>query len=407
MNGSSEAQVRETGGRVTPTRARLCLALLVLLGFSLGCSEFVVIGIQTDLARDLGVSLSSAGQLISLFALPYAVMTPVLALSTGRFRRYSVMLVYLVLFCLGNVVSAFAASFGVLLAARILLGSISGALLAVGVTFIPELVSAKRSSLALTLVYSSYSVAMIVSTSVGKILASTVGWHVAMYGTLALAAVVGVLLAVFMPRSGQTDEPATFAEQARLLLEPSVVTGILVFVFGIGSVYAFYGYVTPYLEQVLGMATVQVSEVLIAYGAITFLSNLLSGWLDARFGLRSLAVTFLAQALVLAGLFVAGPSVPAALAFTFAVALLMYLASIPSVSNFMGVARRHHPKALTLASSLEPLSFNVGIAFGTLVGGAVVSGPGIRLVGAVGALLALVAAAMVILTVRLGRSREA
>jgi predicted MFS family arabinose efflux permease len=407
MGGSSEAQVRETSGEATPTRARLCVALLVLLGFSLGCSEFVVIGIQTDLARDLGVSLSSAGQLISLFALPYAVMTPMLALSTGRFRRYSVMLVYLALFCLGNVVSAFATGFGVLLAARMLLGSISGALLAVGVTFIPELVGTKRSSLALTLVYSSYSVAMIVSTSVGKILASTVGWHVAMYGTLAFAVVTSALLTAFMPRRGQTDEPATFADQARLLLEPSIVTGILVFVFGIGSVYAFYGYVTPYLEQVLGMATVQVSAVLIAYGAITFLSNLLSGWLDARFGLRSLAVTFLAQALVLAGLFAAGPSVPTALAFTFAVALLMYLASIPSVSNFMGVARRHHPKALTLASSLEPLSFNIGIAFGTLVGGAVVSGPGIRFVGVVGALLALVAATMVILTVRLGRFREA
>ncbi len=103
-------------------------------------------------------------------------MTPVLALSAGRFRRYSLMLVYLALFCVGNVMSAFATSFGVLLAARMLLGSISGALLAVGVTFIPELAGPRKSSLALTLVYSSYSVALIVSTSVGKMLASTVGW---------------------------------------------------------------------------------------------------------------------------------------------------------------------------------------------------------------------------------------
>lgn len=383
----------------------LRLALLVLMGFSLGCAEFIVIGIQTNLAHDLGVSIAQTGQLVSLFALLYAIMTPVLALSTGRFRRYSLMLVYLALFCVGNVMSAFATSFGVLLAARMLLGSISGALLAVGVTFIPELAGPRKSSLALTLVYSSYSVALIVSTSVGKIMASTVGWHAAMYGTLAFSVVTSVLLALVMPRTGQTDEPATVVEQARLLREPSVLTGILVFVFGIGSVYTFYGYVTPYLEQVLGMGTAQVSETLLVYGAITFVSNLMSGWLDARFGLRSLFFTFLAQAVALAGLFVVGSAMPVALVFVMVIALLMYLVSIPSVSNFMRVSRERHPKALTLASSLEPLSFNVGISFGTLVGGAVVSGPGIRSIGLVGAVLALVAAAMVTVTVRLGRKR--
>ncbi|RRF89854.1 MAG: MFS transporter [Coriobacteriaceae bacterium] len=375
------------------------------MGFSLGCAEFIVIGIQTNLAHGLGVSIAQTGQLVSLFALLYAIMTPVLALSTGRFRRYSLMLVYLALFCVGNVMSAFATSFGVLLAARMLLGSISGALLAVGVTFIPELAGPRKSSLALTLVYSSYSVALIVSTSVGKILASTVGWHAAMYGTLAFSVVTSVLLALVMPRTGQTDEPATVAEQASLLKEPSVLTGILVFVFGISSVYTFYGYVTPYLEQVLDMGTVRVSETLLVYGAITFVSNLMSGWLDARFGLRSLFFTFLAQAVALAGLFVVGSAMPAALVFVMVIALLMYLVSIPSVSNFMRVSRERHPKALTLASSLEPLSFNIGISFGTLVGGAVVSGPGIRSIGLVGAVLALVAAAMVTVTVRLGRKR--
>ena len=390
--------VEETVTGVTPGRARLCVALLVLMGFALGCSEFIVIGIESNLAKEMGVSLATAGQLISLFALPYAVMTPVLALATGRFRRYSVMLVYLVLFCLGNALSTFAPSFGVLLAARVLLGSVSGALLAVGVTFIPELVGAKRSSGALTLVYASYSVALIVATSVGKILASTVGWHVAMYGALALSLIAGVLLAVFMPRSGQTDEPATAREQARLFGEPSIIAGMLVFVFGIGSVCTFYGYVTPYMEQVLGMDAVAVSGALVVYGVITFGSNLLSGWVDMRFGLKALVVVFLAQAAILAGLYVAGSSMPAALVLVMLVGLVMYVASIPSVSHFMDVARRRYPKALTLASSLEPLSFNVGIAFGTFVGGVVVSGPGIGAVGLVGAVLAVAAAALVVQT---------
>ena len=84
-------------------------------------------------------------------------------------------------------------------------------------------------------------------------------------------------------------------------------------------------------------------------------------------------MVFLAQAAILAGLYVAGSSMPAALVLVMLVGLVMYVASIPSVSHFMDVARRRYPKALTLASSLEPLSFNVGIAFGTFVGGVVVS----------------------------------
>lgn len=390
-----------SAGRISQGRARLCMVLLVLLGFSLGCSEFVVIGIESDLANELGVSLSTAGQLISLFALPYAVMTPLLALSTGRFKRYQLLVAYCVLFCAGNVVSALAGSFGVLLGARILIGSISGALLAVGLTYIPELVEPRRASMVLSLVYAAFSVAMVVVTSIGKFVADTLNWHVAMYGVLVFALAICAALLAVMPRTGATDEPATFAEQARILREPAVLTAMLIFVFGVGSVYVFYGYITPYLEQVLGMNTIQASTTLMAYGFFCLISNLLGGWIDSRFGIRALVVTFIIQALVLGGLFLAGSQVAPALTLVFCVALLMYLASVPCVSLFMRTARRRHPKALTLASSLEPMSFNVGISFGTAVGGAVVAGPGITQIGAVGALLSLIACALVVATVRL------
>ena len=240
-----------------PKHARLCLALLVLLAFSLGCSEFVVIGIESDLANGFGVSISTIGQLISLFALPYAVCTPLLALTTGRFKRYRLLLVYAALFCLGNLMSAVAQGYEMLLVARILIGSVSGALLAEGITFIPELVSPKRMSLVISIVYAAYSVAMVIVTSVGKIVADTMGWHYVMDGVFVLAILVCVAIAAVMPRSGETDEAASFAEQVRLFSEPSVIFGMLIFVFGVGSVYTFYGYITPYLEQILNMNTIR------------------------------------------------------------------------------------------------------------------------------------------------------
>ena len=392
----------ETATALSPTRTKLCMALLVLLGFSLGCSEFVVIGIESDLARELNVSLATAGQLISAFALTYAAMTPVLALSTGRFKRYTLLVVYCIVFCLGNVIAAVAPSFEVLMLSRVLMGAVAGSLLAVGVTYIPELLSPKQTSLGISVVYGAFSVAMVVVTSVGKILADTVGWHAAMDGALFFAIVICAATVAFLPRSGSADEPATLREQAGLLREPAIITGMLIFLFGVGSVYVFYGYVTPYLEEILGMGTYEASTTLMVYGVFCLLSNILGGWVDSRFGMKALLVTFVLQGMALLGLYATGSSI-AAFVPLFAVATLMYIFSVACITLFMRIARTRHPKAMVLASSLEPMAFNVGISFGTAVGGAVVSGVGIALTPVVGAAFAVVAWMLTAVTIKLGR----
>ena len=384
----------------------LCIGLLVLLGFSLGCSEFVVIGIEVNIADAFSVTLAQAGELISMFAITYAACTPVLAIVTGRFRRFQLLVTYAAIFCAANLVQALAPTFAVLLLSRVLIGAVSGAFLAVGVTFIPELMGPERMSMGISVVYAAFSVAMVVATSAGKMVAELFTWRVATWASLALAVVTCVALVAVLPREGATDEPATMREQAGLLAEPQVLTGILIFVFGVGCVYVFYGYVTPYLEQVLGLSAMEASAALMGYGVVCFFSNLLSGWLDARFGMRALVVTFPLLAALLFGLWALGSAMPAALAVVMGIALLMYVASVPCISAFMETARRSHPKALTLASSLEPMSFNIGIAFGTAVGGAVVSGPGIASVGLVGGVFALVALALVLVTLRLIRVRR-
>lgn len=392
-----------TAPALSPMRTKLCMALLVLLGFSLGCSEFVVIGIESDLAAELGISLSTAGQLISVFALTYAIATPVLALSTGRFRRYQLLVAYCAIFVAGNVIAAVASTFEVLMVSRVLMGAVAGALLAVGVTYIPELLSPQQTSMGISLVYGAFSVAMVVVTSIGKILADTVGWHVAMEGALFFSVAICAALLWFMPRTGDTDEPATFGEQIQLLKEPSIITGMLIFLFGVGSVYVFYGYVTPYLEQVLGFGTFEASTTLMVYGGFCLLSNILGGWIDARFGMKALLVTFVLQGAALAGLYLVGGTMPIALVLIFSIATLMYIFSVSCISLFMRIARTRHPKAMVLASSIEPMAFNVGISFGTAVGGAVVSGPGIEYAGLVGAAFAVVAWVLTLATIRLAR----
>lgn len=381
--------------------AKLCIALLVALGFSLGCSEFVVIGIQPELASGFNVSLAQTGLLMSAFSITYAVATPVLALTTGRFTRRTLLIVYCALFVIGNIVSVFATSFEMLLAARVLIGLVSGALLAVGTTFIPDIAGMKRISMCVSLVYAAFSVAMVIVTSVGRFVAATWEWHYVMVGTLVMAVAVCAALIAVLPRTGATDEPATAREQLPLLRDARMLSGMAIFIFGVGSIYVFYGYVTPYLENVLGFGTLEASAALMAYGGMCFISNLLSGLADTRFGLRALLVSFPIQAALLLALWALGPAMPWAFVVILGIGLTMYIVSTPCVSLFMTTAAEEYPQALTLAGSLEPTAFNIGIAFGTAVGGAVISGPGMPFVGLVGAAFSLVAWALAAQAVRL------
>lgn len=385
--------------------AKLCIGLLVALGFALGCSEFIVIGIQPELASNFGVSLAQTGILMSAFSITYAGATPILALTTGRFTRRQLLIAYSALFVAGNLASVFATSFEMLLAARVLIGLVSGGLLAVGTTFIPDIAGMHRISLCVSLVYAAFSVAMVIATSAGRFIAATMDWHLAMIGTLAMAVIACAALIVVLPRTGTTDEPATVREQLPLLGDPRMLAGMAIFVFGVGSIYVFYGYITPYLEDILGFSTLEASAALMAYGGVCFLSNLLSGFADTRFGLKALLVSFPIQGALLLGLWAIGTAMPWAFVVILGIGLTMYIVSTPCVSLFMTTAASEYPKALTLASSLEPTSFNIGIAFGTAVGGAVISGPGMPYVGLVGAAFSLVAWALAGMAVRLANKR--
>lgn len=378
--------------KLPPARRWLTYALLVLLGFSLGCSEFVVIGIEPELAEAFGCSLAQVGDLISFFALAYAIATPLLAIFTSQFRRSRLFVIYLIVFVICNSASMTASAFGVLLASRVIMGAVSGALLAVATTYIPELLGPKHSSIGISVIYAAFSIALVLATSVGRFIVEYFTWHFAMEAAFVFALVSAILLIIAIPKSPQAKSAKTSPKkQVELLKEPALLFGVGIFMFGVGAVYAFYGYVAPYLETVLNLTTVESGLVLLVFGCICFVSDLLSGIFDLRFGMKSLPPIFIGLAIALFALWAAGPHAAVAIGATFLIALLMYSFSIQCISMFMDIARRKHPDALVLAASIEPTSFNVGIAFGTAIGGLIVSSIGLSAVGLVGAALALCA----------------
>ena len=306
MGNASGGAKGKSAADLSSARVSICVALLVVMGFILGSSEFIIIGIEQQVADAFAVPLSSVGGLVSIFALAYAILTPALALTTGRFRRYTLLIIYSLLFCAGNALAAISPTFEMLYAARVVLGAVSGGLLAVGVTYLPELLGPKRTSFGISLVYGAFSVAMVISTSLGKMIAEVSSWRVAMWAVLAVSIAVCVALVAMLPRAGETDEPATVRDQIGLLGEPQVLVGMAIFIFGVGGVYVLYAFITPYLERVLGMSALQASGTLMVYGVMCIISNMLSGIVDARVGMKGLVPVFLLQAGLLFALYLLG-----------------------------------------------------------------------------------------------------
>lgn len=119
-------------------RTKLATVALVIVGFALGFAEFIVIGITPDIAEEYGISLASAGNLVGFFAISYAVSTPIIVLSTGRFRRFPLFVTFLAVFNAGNLLAIAAPTYETLLVARVLTAVVSGVLLSTVMTFIND-----------------------------------------------------------------------------------------------------------------------------------------------------------------------------------------------------------------------------------------------------------------------------
>lgn len=405
----SEETLMDIESPTSPSRAAFLAALLVALAFALGFAEFVLIGITPDVAAGLGEPVTRIGDIVGYYALACAVATPIVSLATARASRFKVMAALLVAFNAGNLATLFADGYVALAASRLLPAATSGTLLALALTYVPEIVGPRRAAGVIGAVLAGFSVSSVVGVPIGASLADAFGWKAAYVCVFALGIVASAALAPSLPRTsaGAEAQVATLRSQLLLLADRRVLATIAMILVGAASTYVFYTYLTPVLEDVMGLDATAVSLVLLLFGAACVGSNLLSGWVANRFGLRALPVAFALHAALLALLAATIPTGAPGIANMLAVALLMYVMNSTVQMLFQDVARADYPSALTFSASLHPMSFNAGIALGSFAGGAVVNAGGLMATGPAGALFALAATVLAVILVRLTARRAA
>lgn len=375
----------------------LPVLILIASSFMLGMSEFIVVGILPDIAADLKISEVTVGNLVSLFAFVYAPVTPLGSALSARFPRFATHLTLIGIFLAGNILCAFAPNYAVLVVARIMIALVSGTLVAVAMTYAPDVTTDRFRTKFIAWVFSGFSIASVVGVPVGTWVANTFGWRWAFHMINVLTIVLIIGMVMVLPRNSHIVKIG-FLPQFRLFFDRRIQLGMLDVVCGAAASYVFYTYLTPIMRDEVHVPEQYLSVGLVIFGAACLWSNLYGGKLaDRGRGVEPLThirPIYCAHAVLMASLVVAH-WVPVYGALLLVVlGMFMYLQNSASQVLYMDVASQSHPGSLNLAASLNSMSFNIGIAIGSAVGGLINGHFGLMWLGPVGALFLVCAIAI-------------
>ena len=375
----------------------LPVLILIASSFMLGMSEFIMVGILPDIAVGLKVSEVTVGNLVSLFAFVYAPVTPLGSALSARFPRFATHMTLIGVFLAGNLLCAFAPNYAVLMAGRILIALVSGTLVAIAMTYAPDVTTDTFRTKFIAWVFSGFSIASVVGVPVGTWVANVFGWRWAFHLVNALTVVLIIGMVAVLPRNSHAAKIG-FLSQFRLFFDRRIQLGVLDVVCGAAASYVFYTYLTPIMRDEVHVPEQYLSVGLVIFGAACLWSNLYGGKLaDRGRGVEPLThirPIYCAHAVLMASLIVAH-WVPVYGALLLVVlGMFMYLQNSASQVLYMDVASQSHPGSLNLAASLNSMSFNIGIAIGSAVGGLINGHFGLMWLGPVGALFLVCAIAI-------------
>ena len=356
----------------------IALFALTLSAFAIGTTEFVIVGLVPTIAQDLGVTLPSAGLLVSLYALGVAIGAPVLTALTGRWNRRLVLLSLMGLFIIGNILAWMAPTHTSLTTPRLLTGLAHGVFFSIGSTIATSLVSKEKEASAIAIMFTGLTVALVTGVPLGTFIGQTFGWRATFLTVAVLGAIALIGSAFLVPRNLKQSKPATLRQQLEVITHPRLLLVYAMTAVGYGGTFTAFTYLTPILEDVTGFASGMVSLLLLVYGVSVAAGNIWGGKLADRFGPTSaLYIVFGGLAAILFVLTFSAYN-PVAAVITLLVWGAFAFGNVPGLQVYVvQLAERYTPHSVDVASGLNIAAFNIGIAVGAWLGGHVVADMGL------------------------------
>lgn len=372
------------------SKFRLQSIIFVLTAFLLGCNEFMVVGVISDIAKSYQASLSTVGFLVTSFAIIYAICTPVITTFTGKFDRFKVLMVLMGIFLIGNTLTAFAPNLFWLFVSRILTAAVAGAIISLILVFVSIIAPIEKRAMLVASTFAGFSIATIIGVPVGTAISNAFSWR----DSFALISILTIIICGFLfwlvPRNSRQAN-ASLSNQLRLLKDRRITLGIVVMIMLMAAEYTFYTYIRPIITNVLGFSATELTWLLGLIGITFIIGNTCAGVVANRFGITKLTLISCAVFICLMIM---------NLMFHFSwlgiivLCLICFILGMPgSILQvmFLNVADRDYPEAMNLASSLNPICTNIGVSVGSLTASISVNFVQISQIGYVGAIYALIA----------------
>ncbi|MGS4145979.1 putative sugar transport protein [Staphylococcus pseudintermedius] len=346
----------------------IAIWMLAIGAFAIGMTEFVIMGLLPNVANDLNVSVSEAGQLITGYALGVAIGGPIIVMLTFRLNRKVLLMLLMGIFILGNILGGLSPNYTTLMLSRIVTSLAHGSFFGIGSILAASMVASQYRASAMALMFMGLSLSNILGVPFGTLIGQKFGWHmtfliIAVIGVIAL---IGIMMFVPMPKEMRT---ASIKDELRILKEKRLWLTLGMTLFGFSSVFAYFTYISSVLIDVTHIPEQFISSILIVFGVGVTLGNIVGGKLADWNLNKALMSIFIIFALYFGLLYFIQfhPIIMVIGVFLFG---FIGFSMSPSLQYKSTLISQEAP---TLSSTLNQSAFNIGNALGAFIGGLVVS----------------------------------
>ena len=346
----------------------LALFALAIAAFAVGTSEFVIMGLLPDIARDLDVSIPSAGMLVTGYALGVTIGAPIVAMITANVPRKRALMGLIALFIIGNALCAVAPNYTVLMIARVVTAFGHGAFFGIGSVVAASLVAPNKRAQAVALMFTGLTLANVLGVPLGTALGQIAGWRAPFWIVSGIALLAAGAVALWVPSRIEMQR-ASLAREFRVLRDPQVLMALGTSALASASLFAVFTYITPILEDVAGLSPHAVTLALLTFGLGLTAGSTLGGRL-ADWRLIPSLLAFLGAIAAVLMAFTVTMHDPLAAVITMLVWGVFGFAIVPSLQLRVVDKANDAPN---LAATLNQGAFNLGNATGAWLGGSAIS----------------------------------
>ena len=371
-------------------KPNLGLLALSVGAFGIGVTEFAPMGLLPVIAQDLGVSIPTAGLLISAYAVGVLVGAPLMTLTTGRVSRRTLLIALAAVFTIGNLLAAASDSYGMLLAARLITSLNHGAFFGVGSVVAAGLVARDHQASAVAAMFMGLTIATVVGVPLSTWLGQHLGWRASFWGIAGLGVVTMAALRLTLPPLPAPKGVDALAE-VRILARGRVLGALALTVIASSAMFTVFTYIAPILRDETHASLGFMTAMLVVYGVGLTVGN----WLGGKFADRSVDRTLIATLASLTAILIAFAMLMPFAAPSAVAIFLWGVASFALVPPLQVRVMTAASDAPNLASAVNVGAFNLGNAIGAALGGAVIAAdlgyPAVALAGATASAIGLVA----------------